>query len=404
MGKYTMVVLRKELKDTFRDKKTVYLGLLMPLLLYPILFWFMGRGQAQMEQVATTVILIDAQEQAIDDSETINFFVEDVFSLRNALHAEGEGGEIYVVTDIDDPMQALLDGDVGIVLQVYNDENDLLFIRPFFNNLHSASLAGIGAVSEALYMYSQAEAAEKMALAGIVPPFVLQEPEVRSLADGGGDEILSMMVPMLLLIMLAVGSMAYAVDMFAGEKERKTLEPLLTTRAGRGQILTGKFLAVSLLGLITTITTLGGLMLGLHLNADTAMGGEGFGGLLELSVPVLILSLLLIITVQLSFSALHVIFSSWAKNVKEASTYGTGIMIAAMIPAYATMFMMPGDVPMWMMFVPFVNVAGALKMLLGGFPDLLMVGIALASSLVFLLALLFITTRMFKKEEIMLRM
>jgi ABC-type Na+ efflux pump permease subunit len=55
--------------------------------------------------------------------------------------------------------------------------------------------------------------------------------------------------------------------MFAGEKERKTLEPLLTTRAGRGQILTGKFLAVSRMGLISTITMLAGLFLGFYINS-----------------------------------------------------------------------------------------------------------------------------------------
>jgi sodium transport system permease protein len=210
---------------------------------------------------------------------------------------------------------------------------------------------------------------------------------------------------MILVIMLAVGSMAAAVDMFAGEKERKTMEPLLTTHTDRSAILTGKFLAVSFMGTLSTVLMLGGMMLGYAINPDLfAMESGGAGTALNIPVPAILLCLLLVLAVQLSFSAIHVILSSYAKNIKEATTYGSIIMLGAMIPAYATMFMQSGDVPLWMMFVPIVNVTGALKMLLGGMLDYQLVAISLAVSAVFLGVLLYITARMFRKESVMLRM
>ncbi|MCL2546105.1 MAG: ABC transporter permease [Oscillospiraceae bacterium] len=402
MSKYTGVVLRKELKDTFRDKKTVYLGMLLPLVLYPLLFWFMGRGAAQFDQAGATVALY-----GMNNAPAVQAF------LTDTVFADFE--EIDVV-DSDDPLQDLLDGNVNVVMRMDDNAAAALLageqadIQLMYNNTRTASQVGVATVQGTLYAYNQIVVAQRLySEHGVslddLSPLVILPNERYSDAEGEANDFLSMMVPMLLLIMLAVGSMASAVDMFAGEKERKTLEPLLTTRAGRGSILTGKFLAVSMIGFLTTIITLVGMFLGFYINADTMMGeGGGFGGLLEIPIPALLLSLLLVVAVQMSFTAIHVILSAWSKNVKEASTYGSMVMVAAMIPAYATMFMAAGDVPRWMMYVPFVNVAGALKMLLGGFHDYAMVGIALASSAVFLFVLLWVTTRMFKKEEIMLRM
>jgi len=198
--------------------------------------------------------------------------------------------------------------------------------------------------------------------------------------------------------------MTSAVDMFAGEKERKTMEPLLTTHAGRNDILTGKFLAVAIMGTLSTILMLAGMVLGFTLNPKAFGDGMTDGGGLNLPVDALLLCLALVIAIQLSFTAIHVMLSSYAKNVKEATTYGTMVMLAGMIPAYATMFMQSGDVPRWMMFVPLLNVAGAMKMLLGGLMDYGMVAISLGVSAVFLAALLFCTSRMFHKESVMLRM
>ena len=67
------------------------------------------------------------------------------------------------------------------------------------------------------------------------------------------------MLPLLLIIYSIAGPMGAAVDLGAGEKERGTLEPLLTTQAGRLSLLWGKFFAITVMGHISTISSLIGL-------------------------------------------------------------------------------------------------------------------------------------------------
>ena len=411
MSKFTWVVMRKELIDAFRDKKSVITGMILPLIMFPVIFWFMGRGVANLEADITqnTTIAIASVEH---NTPQVRDF------LNNTVFAMAEGG--ITVVESNNPYDQLLDGDLSLILYIEDVEallnGERANFRFVYNNTRTASQASLGFVQSIIFSYNEVVVAMALQAQGIdlmeLQPIILDDAErwnVSIAADGqdveGAGEFLEMQVPMMVIMMLSMGAMAFAIDSFAGEKERKTLEPLLTTRAGRGSILTGKFLAISFLGFLTTALTLVGLFLGMHLNADT-MGaeGQGVGGLLNLPVNAMLMCLLLVLALQFSFTALHSIFSTWSKNIKEASSYGTGVMLLGMLPAFGTMFLSAGDVTTWMMFVPILNVAAALKMLLGGIFDYTMGLLAVGSSAVFLIVLLTITTRMFKKEEVLLRM
>ncbi len=411
-NRYTRIVLRKELKDAFRDRRTILTGMLMPLVLYPLIFWLMGSSAlgAQKEAVTnTTIALIDAaQQQPVQE-----FLTREVF----------EGNHGIKFAQHDDAKQALADGDVKLVLSMTEEAATALLsgqqadIALLYNDTKAASSASLQVVTVAINNYNNRIVSDKLkqqfnTSLGALQPIHMGTPQIynETIANGGessgGNVFLSMMIPLLLLIMLSVGSMAAAVDMFAGEKERRTLEPLLTTHAGRSSILSGKFLAVSLLGLLTTLLTLLGMVIGFAMTPEileqTSEAGATSSGL-NIPIPAVALCVLLVVVVQLSFSAIHVMLSAYARNIKEASTYSTFVMMAGMIPAYATMYLQSGDVSTWMMFVPVLNVAGALKMLLGGLLDYGLVAISLAISLAFLAVLLRFTARMFHKESIMLR-
>jgi sodium transport system permease protein len=103
------------------------------------------------------------------------------------------------------------------------------------------------------------------------------------------------------------------------------------------------------------------------------------------------------------FSGLHILLSTYARTVKEASTYGSFVMIACYIPIFATMNMMGGDFKFWSAFVPVMNVTGCLKMVLAGINDFTYFGITLAVTAAFVLIVMIAGRYMFKKENIMLR-
>jgi sodium transport system permease protein len=403
---YTFIVMRKEFKDAFRDRKTILTGLLLPVLIYPLLLTFMGgaiTGAQREAELNTTVALTGGETVSLakDFFESVVFsdtYVEFFLMER----AEAEAG--------------LADGSIKLIIEMTDGDVDMLLsgrqanLTLYYDDTKTHSMHSYGMVMSILYTYNNVFMEHVLIEMGIdlplsVTPLVLAPGLTEGVDEGsrGGNQMLSMMVPMILVIMIAVGSMATAVDMFAGEKERKTMEPLLTTHAGRGSILTGKFLTVSCMGTLSSVLMVGGLAAGYVLNPSLLqLDGDSIGNL-NLPVPAILLCLVLIIMVQLIFSGLHVCLSSYARNVKEAATYGSLLMMAGMIPAYATMFMQAGDITRWMMFVPVLNVVGALKMLLGGMMDYTSVSISLAVSAVFLAVLLYFTARLFHKESIMLR-
>src|SRR3712207_8932641 len=94
-----------------------------------------------------------------------------------------------------------------------------------------------------------------------------------------GKFMLSMMLPMMLIIFAASGPIAAATDLGAGEKERGTLEPLLTTQASRMSLLWGKFLAITVMGILTTLAFLGGLIISMKMSPNMFAGMKGGFGL-----------------------------------------------------------------------------------------------------------------------------
>lgn len=79
------------------------------------------------------------------------------------------------------------------------------------------------------------------------------------------------------------------------------------------------------------------------------------------------------------------------------------LMIVAMVPGYATMFLQPGDLQTFMFVLPVLNTIAAFKMILGGvisYPDLIL---ALVTSVIFVAVTLWLAASLFKKEKVLFR-
>ncbi len=101
-----------------------------------------------------------------------------------------------------------------------------------------------------------------------------------------------MMLPYLAAILLATSGLGVAIDMIAGEKERCTLEPLLSTAADRNSILLGKFLTVLTVTLLGVIAQAIGMVLGFSILGSSA-GVSFMSGGINLSAGVIIIGVAL---------------------------------------------------------------------------------------------------------------
>lgn len=140
-------------------------------------------------------------------------------------------------------------------------------------------------------------------------------------------QLLSMLMPFLLSMLLFSGCIAITTESIAGEKERGTIFTLLITPTKRSHIAIGKIIALSLTSMVSAVFSFLGLILSLPNLVESSLSIS-----LDMYTPLnyLCIFLILLITVIL-FTTILSIVSTFAKNVKEASQWGSVMMILVIL-------------------------------------------------------------------------
>lgn len=201
--------------------------------------------------------------------------------------------------------------------------------------------------------YSRQIGAVRLQLRGISPdlntPIQLQTVDL-STPEARGGMVLAFL-PYIILAAMLVGAMHIAIDTTAGERERKSLEPLLINPLPRWQIMAGKLGATTLFSLISLALTLVALIY--------AMGflpTEQMDMVLNLDYQVIVTVFVLFIPLALLGAALLTILAAFAKSFREAQTYMSMVMIIPMIPSFWFM-LNPTRTELWMTTIPFLSQA-----------------------------------------------
>ena len=214
--------------------------------------------------------------------------------------------------------------------------------------------------------------------------------------------ILGMVLPYMIVILAMIGAMYPAIDLTAGEKERGTLETILVTPVSRLDIATGKFLAVLTASGITVILAITSMSL------STLWGFTQLGGTASEQVPMAIrpFSILLVFLLMVPLTA---IFSSallsvclLAKSYKEAQSYVSPLMFLVILPAMVS-FIPEIELSWGWAFVPIVNVSLAAREVLVGTFRWGFITLIFLSTFIYASFSIFVTKRLFEKEEVLFR-
>ncbi|MCL2084730.1 MAG: ABC transporter permease subunit [Oscillospiraceae bacterium] len=399
------IVLKKEIKDMLRDRRTIFAGLLLPVILYPMMFLLMGTFITGITDAAENDTRV-----AVAGSPAAYEFVRD--TILAGVHG-------ITVTDRYDGIDgAMSEGGPDLFIAFEPDDIDLLRagspvgLKVIYESEKMSATASMQVLAGAINAYNGRVTTEKLAEFGLtlegLTPLHIEAVARETLAgekSGGAGMMMNMMLPMIIVLFLTVGGMNVAMDLFAGEKERHTMEALLCTRAGRGDILIGKLIAVVLYSLAAVVSSVAGMVIAysvapalMSIGTETDVGGGLGVGAGALALMVVIVALLAVL-----FAALQVMVSCWSRTVKEAGTYSVFFMLVSNVPVFATMMMSSGDFERWMAFVPVLNVLGCLKMILAGVTNYSFMLISLAMTAAFLGAALLGTRAMFKNETVVLR-
>ena len=385
------LVFFKELKDIFRDKKTIFMSLIIPMLIFPLLFLVLGgsmdKSRKQVEENLTVAIFDSG------DSTLSQFFTnQETIKLVESDNAEADikSGKILVALEV----PANFDEDIKAEKPV-----NLVIL---YDNASQSSQMAFSAISAMINTYSKAVVEQRLLARDIsgdlLTPVLIDARTTEKEEEGFGKFMLSLMLPLMLVIFSISGPMGVAVDLGAGEKERGTLEPLLTTQAGRLSLLWGKFLAITVMGLLSTMASLLGLLISMR------QGGGLFQGT-AVSIEPITFVLIGLVTLLLTmfFGALELSISIYARSFKEAQTYISPLMMISFIPTYATYMLDAKNIETFYFHIPLANITCILKEFLAGIYNFTHICITFAWIIVYIFASVLFARYMFSKEEVIFR-
>src|SRR5262249_46223271 len=201
-------------------------------------------------------------------------------------------------------------------------------------------------------------------------------------------------ITLFLVMMMFTGGAVAAMDIISGEKERGTLETLLTTAVGRTEIVTAKQLAITSVGLV--ITLLQGLNFLLYIKLKVIALPKDFD--LQLPTGMALTLLLLFLPLAATIASVLLMISAYAKSYKESQMYFFPVYLLSLIPALASI--MPGiSLRSAIAMVPLANVSVAAREIMIGRPDAIMILVTLGVMVLTAAYLMRVSARMLTRED-----
>ncbi len=350
--KKIFIIYKKELLDLLRDKRTVVTSIILPIVLYPMIMIgfssMMSRQETKLEQKTMTAYLHDT----INDENTASFRerleAEETLQIMNQVPTFNR--QTYLELIEDKSIQTLIEiqdsiSDAGF--QIYQikisydktkEESELTYkkIKEIINKIEDEfvekRLAKIQVQKEILNAVDLKEE-------NIAPP-----EQMLGFALGK-------FLPYLLIIITISSASVASTDLVAGEKERGTLETILVSAARRSELVVGKYLTIITISIITVLLNLFSMYISFqHIIKQAGVDTGGF------QLPLANFALILIIMLPLLtfFSAILLSLSTYSRNAKEAHSYQTPLMFAAIMLSMVSF--LPGfELNLGFALIPIVN-------------------------------------------------
>ncbi|PRS27556.1 hypothetical protein C2W59_03436 [Bacillus pumilus] len=385
-------VFLKEMTDALRDRKTLLLTVLIPLLTMLGLVFFYESMIADPGDETYTVAV---NEQLPTE---MNQMIKEVKNLT--------------LETFDDPQQAVKDGKANAYLEMPKEADDMLqHQQSFAIKIHGYttdddSVIAVQMLQSLLEQYQNQVVEKRLAAdqinTSVVHPFQVQAVDVEEGDEGENgmtSMLLSILLPMILVTSVISGALPAALDIVAGEKDRKSIEALFLTPASRLQILIGKWLAVSMFGILSGIVAIGMLLLSTLLFTEKLKQALNFGDQMWSIIAVMFASLIIF---SFMVSMIELLLSVVSSSVKEAQSYMSMIITLGVIPMFFTMRAGATQLDTYYFAIPFLNIHALCKQLMFGIIDPMAVTLTLGSSALAVVILFVIVRSLFMKEKWML--
>ena len=381
-------VLAKELRETFRDRRTLFMMIVIPTLLYPGLLVAMEQltlfGQRRLGQKPAAVAVAGA------DAGLLAFLRRDS-TLRLLPPDSATPGAIR-----DGRAEAAL-----LLSPVPADPAATRSVRVLFDASDDRSQRAHELVGKKLDAWNDSLLARRLAGAGLPPgfarPLAVADSSVAT-AEETGAYALGRFLPVLLILMTLLGAFYPAIDLAAGEKERGTLETLLTAPVPAREIVAGKFAAVTVIGMAAATANL----LSMLLTFQSGLFKFARAAHVKFTLPWSTAALVLVGLVPLAvlFSALFLGIAVRSQSFKEAQNALTPVQLASTLPILV--ISLPGiDFNAALAAVPVVGIAMMFRELMAGTAPLVPSLVAFGTTVLYAGLALHFAARAFGREDVL---
>ena len=355
------IVAKKEIMEFVRDWRTIVALILVPLMLFPLLFIafpLVMQNEAQELQELEVDILV--QSDYIDDEILLGLNQSNMTITIDPLP-----NGLVTLSDPMNDSSILRSYEFDAILRL-EQRNDTWFYSVLYLSTSEQSAEARNRILEVLNTWETNETIERIEAGGLDPDSTLNplrwdgiiaDADVATKGEQAGM-LLSLFIPFVLALWTASAAVQPAIDMTVGERERGTLKSLLSLPLSRSELLMGKWLAVVTITGVGVALQVAGLLFGIAFLAEDLVNvpSISIGSVLLLTLAVGLYGTMIV--------ALYLALAMRSKSVKEAGTVLTPITLAMIVPILLTQFINLDDVESFWFAIPFVNVLLALRELL----------------------------------------
>jgi sodium transport system permease protein len=381
------VVLRKELMDGLRDRRTLLMALFFPLLGPLTLAAALHYAAQTMQKVEREGLTLPVAGQ--QHAPNLVAFL---------------GAQARVVEAPPDPEAAVRSGDFDAILVIPPEfgarlrEGKPAPVQLVVDESRQQSLAVVAAVRSLLAAWGSQTAAQRLVARGLHPAVIsplavetvdLATPESRA-------AIFLSILPYFIVMSMFMGGMAVAIDTTAGERERQSLEPLLVNPVPRGAFVLGKAAAATAFSALALVETLLGFAL-----LPLLLPPARLGFAIRLDPSVLLRVLVVTLPLLLLANALMALVAVRARSFRQAQTTISLLMLVPAIPG-VLLALSPVKPQLWMQLTPFLAEQIVMSRLVRGDPvELGAYAAAMAASFLVASLVLVVTVKLFESGKLL---
>ena len=353
-------IFKKELTDVLRDRRTLFFMIAMPVIVMPLIFIGSLKFQEYQNKKSEEKILNIAIVNESDDVQIRDYILNqkgvnliediDVDSLEQGIKSDSLQGGLYIGKNF---LNNISTNQMGAV-EIYFKSSDLMSkAKKRINN--------------ALDQYKNKVVAERLLRFDIdknlLEPLQIIDRDMSTKKETMG-KALGGLVPYMLVIFIFLGAMYPAIDLGAGEKERGSLETLLSSPATKFEITVGKLMVVSLTGLVSGLISVVGITAPMYFIDN--IPDQIKSTVLEIISPFMIISVIfLMIPIAIFFASMLLSISFYARSFKEAQSLMGPLNIIIIVPLMLTLG--PGiEIDHITALIPLINVGLLTKEILAG--------------------------------------